>query len=136
MVDEKDMRLLAKNRTTVVHCPGSHDYFSHPPFKYRSMRRHGVSVCLGTDSLASNQSLSLFREMRLFKKNQPQVPAEEILAMVTVKPAQALGSGHQLGRIKPGYLADLIGIPLSSRKKARNTNLFDVGGEPRLRLAR
>jgi cytosine/adenosine deaminase-related metal-dependent hydrolase len=103
---------------------------------------------LGTDSLASNQSLSLFREMRLFKKNQPQVSEEEILSMVTVKPAQALGLGHQLGRIKPGYLADMIGIPLPSRKKARSANLFDqvlrhrgmvsfamVGGEPRFRLA-
>ena len=147
IADQKDMRLLAKNRITVVHCPGSHQYFGHPAFKYPALRRHHIPVCLGTDSLASNQSLSLFQEMRLFRKNQPQVPAEEILSMVTVKPAQALGLGHQLGRIKPGYLADFIGIPL--RKKARNACLFDqvlgyrgtvsfamVGGEPRLRLAR
>ena len=149
MVDQKDLRLLAKNRITVVHCPGSHQYFGHPPFKYQALRRHHIPVCLGTDSLASNQSLSLFREMRLFKKSQPQVPAEEVLSMVTVKPAQALGLGHQLGRIKPGYLADFIGLPLPGRKKTRSTDLFDavldyrgtitfamVGGEPRLRLAR
>src|SRR5579871_6680330 len=147
IVDQRDMKLLAKNRITVVHCPGSHDYFSHPPFKYQSLRRHRIPVCLGTDSLASNRSLSLFREMRLFKKNQPQVPAEEILSMVTVKPAQALGLGHHLGRIKPGYLADLIGVPLAPGKRA--PNLFEqvlryrdtvsfamVHGEPRFRLAR
>jgi cytosine/adenosine deaminase-related metal-dependent hydrolase len=148
-VDQKDMALLAKNRISVVHCPGSHEYFGHPPFPYRSLRRHHVPVCLGTDSLASNKSLSLFREMRLFKKNQPEVPAEEIISMVTVKPARALGLGHQLGRIKPGYLADLIGLPLAPGKRGRNASLFDqvlgyrgtvsfamVGGEPRLRLAR
>ncbi len=149
VVDERDVRLLAKNRITVVHCPGSHRYFGHPRFKYRFLRQHHVPVCLGTDSLASNQSLSLFREMRLFHESQPHVTPEEILSMVTVKPAQALGLGHQLGRIKPGYWADLVGIPLSARKKAKNSDLFGqvlryqgmvsfamVQGEPRFRLAR
>ncbi len=147
VLDQRDIKLLAKNRITVVHCPGSHGYFHHPTFKYHSLRRHRISVCLGTDSLASNRSLSLFREMRLFKKNQPMVSSEEILSMVTVKPAQALGLGHQLGRIKPGYLADLIGLPVPARKRAKNISLFDqvlryrgtvsfamVQGEPRLRL--
>ncbi len=145
-VNEKDLRLLAKNRTAVVHCPGSHAYFSHPPFKYRQMRKHKIAVCLGTDSLASNQSLSLFREMRLFRKNYPEATSAEVLSMVTVKPAQALGLGHQLGQIRPGYLADIIGISLIHRKSAkkdlldqvvghRGTVCFSmVHGKPRLRL--
>jgi imidazolonepropionase-like amidohydrolase len=33
------------------------------------------------------------------------------LRMVTVNPARALGTGHELGRIAPGYLADAIGLP-------------------------
>jgi aminodeoxyfutalosine deaminase len=115
LVNKKDLQLLAKNRTAVVHCPGSHLYFSHPPFRYHQMRQHHIPVCLGTDSLASNQSLSMFREMRLFQKSHSDVTAHEILSMVTVKPAQALGLGSQIGKIKPGYLADLIGIPLSPK---------------------
>ncbi len=114
-VVEKDLRLLAKNRVSVVHCPGSHDFFNHSRFKFEKMRRLGIRVCLGTDSLASNRSLSLFREMRLFQGAHPKVGAEEILSMVTVKPAQALGEGRTLGRIKPGYFADLIGIPAPRR---------------------
>jgi aminodeoxyfutalosine deaminase len=146
MVNEKDIRLLAKNRIAVAHCPGSHEYFHHPAFKYAALRRQRVTVCLGTDSLASNRSLSMFREMRLFRKNQPLVPAEEVLSLGTVKPAQALGLGHQLGRIKPGYLADLIGLPLG-RPKGRGMDAYEqvlryrdevtfamVHGEPRLRL--
>jgi len=130
LVDDRDLRLLAKNRTAVVHCPGSHAYFKHPPFRFDRMRRHRIPVCLGTDSLASNQSLSLFREMKLFQKNHPEVPSHEILAMVTVKPAQALGMGNQLGQIKPGYLADIIGIP-TPRKSVRFKNVFDrVIGHP------
>ena len=147
MVNEKDIRLLAKNRIAVAHCPGSHEYFHHPPFKYAAFRRQHVTVCLGTDSLASNRSLSMFREMRLFRKNQPQVPAEEVLSLATVKPAQALGLGHQLGRIKPGYLADLIGLPFRPPKRSHMEDAYEqvlryrdevtfamVHGEPRLRL--
>jgi aminodeoxyfutalosine deaminase len=144
----KDIKLLAKNRIAVVHCPGSHAYFQHPPFPYRRMRRQGVKVCLGTDSLASNRSLSLFREMRLFKKAHPGSTAHEILSMATLGPARALGLGRELGQIKPGFLADLIGIPLSARKgpgaldpyqqvlSHRGTVTFSmVHGEPKMRLS-
>ncbi len=149
VVNDKDLRLLSKNRIAVVHCPGSHAFFKHPPFKYRKMRQYGIRVCLGTDSLASNQSLSLFREMRLFRNEHPAVPAMEILSMVTHKPAEALGMGHELGRIKPGYLADLIGLPLITRRqKSKTMDIFErvlqyrnkisfamIHGELRFRLA-
>src|SRR6185503_18569808 len=108
-------------RTAVVHCPGSHDYFRHKPFPYRQMKKRHIPVCLGTDSLASNRSLSLFREMRLFQKNNPQVPAQEILSLATVKAAQALGMGDRLGQIKPGFLADIIGIPLPRKLSPQKT---------------
>lgn len=148
LAGERDIQLLAKNRIAVVHCPGSHAYFGHPAFPYKRMRRHGVNVCLGTDSLASNRSLSLFREMKLFQGKHPEVPAQEILSMATVRPAKALGFGRELGQIKPGYLADLIGIPLSSRRdrapldpyrqvlQHRGTVSFSmIHGEPKMRLS-
>jgi cytosine/adenosine deaminase-related metal-dependent hydrolase len=146
-VNDKDLNLLAKNRTAVVHCPGSHAYFGHKLFQYNRMKKMGITVCLGTDSLASNRSLSLFREMRLFQKKYPEVSSQEVLSLATVKPARALGRGGELGRIKPGYLADIIGI---SAPKAKNhkQNLYDyalnfnkpvsfsmIAGEPKLRLA-
>lgn len=147
-VNEKDLRLLAKNRIAVVHCPGSHAFFKHSTFKYQKMRRHRIRVCLGTDSLASNQSLSLFREMRLFHKENPSAPAQEILSLTTSKSAEALGMGHELGLIKPGYLADMIGLPIPLRKDVKKADLFEqvlqyrnrisfamIHGEPRLRLA-
>ncbi len=117
VVDDKDLKLLSKNRVSVVYCPGSHLFFRHPPFRYKQMRRHHIPVCLGTDSLASNQSLSLFREMRLFQEEHPSVSAQEILSMATVKPARALGWGLQLGQIRPGFFADLIGIPVPGKSK-------------------
>ena len=111
LVGDQDIRALAKNRVAVVHCPGSHDFFDHPKFKYQKMKEAGVRVCLGTDSLASNRSLSLFREMRLFQKVYPRVSAREILSLATTQAAEGLGLGRELGRIRPGHWADIIGIP-------------------------
>ncbi len=126
LVDDRDLKLLAKNRIAVVHCPGSHAYFSHPPFRYQKFRQRHIPVCLGTDSLASNQSLSLFREMRLFREKHPRTPVPEILSMVTEQPAKALGMGDQLGKIKPGYFADLIGIPSAKGQGARQDSFGQV----------
>ena len=146
-VNHKDLKLLAKNRIAVVHCPGSHAYFGHKTFPYTQMKKFKIPVCLGTDSLASNQSLSLFREMRLFQKKYPKISSREILSMVTVKPARALGRSGDLGKVKPGYLADIIGIPISKSRNQKN-NLYDyllnykktvsfsmINGEPKLRLS-
>ncbi len=97
----------------IIHCPGSHRYFSHPPFPARRLHELGVNLCLATDSLASTDSLSLFSEMRLMRATQPWLRPEQVLRMVTVNPARALRRKGQLGQIVPGALADLIALPAS-----------------------
>jgi aminodeoxyfutalosine deaminase len=97
----------------VVHSPRSHDYFKHSRFPFEKLRALGFNICLGTDSLASNENLSLFAEMRAFQKEFPGVPPEEILQMVTVNPARALRQENALGRIRRGRRADVISIPCS-----------------------
>jgi cytosine/adenosine deaminase-related metal-dependent hydrolase len=112
---EEDFQLLAElprgAGPHVVHCPGSHRYFSHPPFPVRRMHELGVNLCLGTDSLASTCSLSLFEEMRTVCAAEPWLRPEEVLRMVTTNPARALRRRGQLGKIVPGALADLIALP-------------------------
>src|SRR4029077_4254904 len=89
---ESDFDLLEQSSSKfhVVHCPRSHNYFGHSPFSFERLRSLGFNVCLGTDSLASNETLSLFDEMRAFQKEFPSISAEEIFQMVTVNPARAL----------------------------------------------
>ena len=110
---ESDFELLEKVKTKfhVVHSPRSHDYFGHSPFQSERLRRLGFNICLGTDSLASNESLSLFAEMRAFQRSDPEISPEKIFEMVTVNPASALRQQNTLGRIRPGFRADLIAVP-------------------------
>jgi cytosine/adenosine deaminase-related metal-dependent hydrolase len=119
---ESDFQLLERSNSKfqIVHCPRSHNYFGHSPFAFDRLRSLGFNICLGTDSLASNESLSLFDEMRVFQKNFPQVSPEEIFRMVTVNPARALRQENALGQIRPGFGADLITVPCST-----STDIFE-----------
>ena len=111
-LDESDFALVPPG-LHVVHCPRSSQFFGHRRFEFRRLRERGANICLGTDSLASNTSLSLFAEMQALQKSAPGLGAGEILETVTVNPARALKCETQLGKIAPGALADLIAIPFA-----------------------
>jgi len=110
---ESDFGLLErlKPKFHIVHCPRSHKYFGHSRFAFERLRSLGFNICLGTDSLASNDSLSLFDEMRVFQEEFPSVSAEEIFQMATVNPARTLRQEHALGKIRADAFADLIAVP-------------------------
>jgi cytosine/adenosine deaminase-related metal-dependent hydrolase len=110
---ESDFELLEtfRGKFHVVHSPRSHDYFAHSAFAFKRLRDLGFNICLGTDSLASNENLSLFAEMRAFRRSEPAVSPKEALEMVTVNGGRAFGRPQILGRIRANYFADLIAIP-------------------------
>lgn len=118
LLSPEDLEHLARfpkeSRPTVVHCPGSHRYFDHPPFPYQQLRAREVPVCLGTDSLASTDSLSLFSEMRSAARTLTD-NADELLRMVTRIPGEILSPNSSLGTLHPGAPADLIALPFSAQ---------------------
>jgi cytosine/adenosine deaminase-related metal-dependent hydrolase len=115
---DSDLAMLAKwdTKCHVVHCPRSHAYFRHPTFQFSKFRESGFNICLATDSLASNDDLNLFEEMRKFQSSQSELSPEQILHFVTRNPAQALGAARQVGQLARGFFADLIAIPAGSSK--------------------
>ena len=115
---QSDFEVLERSapKFPIAHCPRSHKYFGHSPFAFERLRSLGFNICLGTDSLASNESLSLFDEMRAFHGEFPSVSLEQILEMVTVYPALALRQENALGRIRSGFEADFIAVPCSGSR--------------------
>jgi cytosine/adenosine deaminase-related metal-dependent hydrolase len=109
-----DFDLLAREKFHIVHCPQSHRYFRRKKFPIDRLRSLGFNICLGTDSLASNSSLSLFDEIRRLQRTARSLSPGDLLEMVTTNPARALGQAESLGRVRAGYRADLISLPLSS----------------------
>ncbi|WP_018289863.1 amidohydrolase family protein [Verrucomicrobium sp. 3C] len=104
---EADWTLLATRAFPVVHCPKSHAFFSYAPFPLERMLSLGIPVCLGTDSLASNDTLDLREEIRQARHRHPGIAPKRWWEMVTATPARALGLRGALGEIRGGAWADL-----------------------------
>ena len=70
---------------------------------------------VGTDGPASNNSLDILADLKMAALLQKgvghaprEMPAADVVAMATVDGASILGLGDELGRLAPGYLADII----------------------------
>jgi cytosine/adenosine deaminase-related metal-dependent hydrolase len=121
-LQEDDISLLHRRRVNVVHCPRSHAYFRHAPFRLKALLEAGVNVCLGTDSLASvcttrkqKVTLNMLDEMRSLAKAHDFVAPSLILRMATVNGALALGMEGRIGELTRGACADLIVLPGAAR---------------------
>jgi cytosine/adenosine deaminase-related metal-dependent hydrolase len=73
-----------KHDTVVVYCPRTHAYFGHEPHPYLDMLVDGVSIALGTDSLASNPDLSILNECRfLWHRDRSRLTGSKLLELGT-----------------------------------------------------
>ncbi|HEY1582455.1 MAG TPA: amidohydrolase family protein, partial [Chthoniobacterales bacterium] len=114
LTEEDFARLAEGPRFHIAHCPRSARYFRHRPFALERLLDLSFNICLGTDSLASNSSLSLFAEMQTLQEAHPWLAPGRILEMATKNSARALHEDETLGRIRTGFSADLIALPIEN----------------------
>lgn len=115
-IDNAEIKLLAKTDTPVAHCPLANAYGGNSTVtRIPLMNNCGVTVGLGTDSVATNDSLDLFQVMKfgslLHKVNSGSssvLTAEKVLEMSTIESAKALQLNEKVGSIEVGKLADLV----------------------------
>lgn len=128
-IDNDELAALAASNHSVAYCPRSHAFFQHDDHPFRRMLDLGINVCLGTDSLASNTTLSILDEMRFLHRRYPDFPVDTLLKMATINGSIALGWDDITGTIQPGKAADLVAIPLTKPHSNRATQqnvLLDV----------
>lgn len=110
--DDAALTRLRELGATLVTCPRSNRWVGagYPPIErfYTS----GVSVAVGTDSLASVDDLNLFSELKTMRWLAPEVPARKFLESATLVGARALGLESSLGSITAGKRAELIAVRL------------------------
>jgi 5-methylthioadenosine/S-adenosylhomocysteine deaminase len=121
-VSQAEIELIAASGSVVVHCPVSNMYLASGAAPVRTMLDRGVTVALGTDGPASHNSQDLLETMKiaalLAKVSTGQATVLlplEVLRMVTGAGAQFLGRAD-LGRIAPGYKADLTLVNLNTAR--------------------
>ena len=100
-VTQEDIDLIMSRFRAPVHwclCPQSNAYISGLQPDVELLRRNGLKICIGTDSLASNTSLTMVGELLSFSR----FPADEVLRWATLNGAEALGLREGAGRLEVG----------------------------------
>ena len=120
-IEEDDMRRMADKGASVAHNPGSNMRLGSGLADIRRMTRTGVNVGIGTDSCTCADSLSMFEAMRTASlvsrvkdyTTEDWLSTDEVLTMATEGSARVLGLQGVIGRIEPGYKADIVFLDLT-----------------------
>ena len=117
-VEDEEISLLAARGAAICLCPGSNRFLGVGVAPVQKMLTHDIPLVLGTDSLASNPRLSLWREMQVLREDHPDLPPEAVFAMATVNGARLLGLEGRLGTIAPGVSSSLPAVRCPAKNRA------------------
>jgi len=113
---------IEESNSTIVFCPRSHKYFRHKDHPFYMLGNRNINIALGTDSLASNDSLSILDEMKYIYTQHKTSKPQDILYMGTIAGATALRLKNKIGKLEEGYDADIAVIDF---KNETVTNIYD-----------
>ena len=105
-LNDSEIEIIAEKKMWLTLCPRSNAILNVGKAPAGKLHRAGVKLSLGTDSLASCDSLSIWDEMAFAHHwFEGEVDAPTLFAMATRGGAQALGLGNEIGSLEPGKLA-------------------------------
>jgi 5-methylthioadenosine/S-adenosylhomocysteine deaminase len=119
-IDDAEIELIARHGGTLAHNPGSNLRLGNGIADMRRAIAAGVTVGVGTDGSSSSDNQNMFEAARLAayasrvfdRPPQEWIGTAEALAMATEGSAAVLGMADLIGRIAPGYKADLVFLDL------------------------
>jgi 5-methylthioadenosine/S-adenosylhomocysteine deaminase len=120
-LDDDDMKRLSDHGSSVSHNPGSNALLGNGIAHARRMLELGVGVAIGTDGASCCDNQNMYESMRMASYvshvREPEwqnwLSPQEIIRAATEGSARALGFDW-LGRIEPGYHADIVFLDLMS----------------------
>jgi cytosine/adenosine deaminase-related metal-dependent hydrolase len=106
--DDIDAAKKVMNNVYWAVCPLSNIFIHNalPPIPL--MRKNGLAITVGTDSLSSNDDLDMVKELVCIKQNFPEVPMNEILVWACLNGARFLSKEDTLGSIAPGKTPGIV----------------------------
>jgi aminodeoxyfutalosine deaminase len=118
-LDEADFQRIADSGSAVAHCPVANARLGHGIAPLPRLLDRGVTVAIGTDSVASNNRLDLLDEARVASllhraalHSHDLLPPDQLLRLCTIEGARALGLSERIGTLEPGKEADLCAVSL------------------------
>ena len=106
--DDIDAAKKVMNNVYWAICPLSNIFIHNalPPIEL--MRKNGLAITLGTDSLSSNDDLSMIKEIACIHENFPEVPMNEIFVWASLNGARFLSKDNVLGSIAVGKKPGIV----------------------------
>jgi len=83
-------------------CPNANQYIEQTMPPIELLRSEKAKLVIGTDSYASNWSLSVLDELKTIQQHHPDIPVSEMLGWATINGAQALQMDKHLGSFEKG----------------------------------
>jgi guanine deaminase len=119
-LDGDDMKRLGDHGASVAHNPGSNLRLGNGLADMRGMLDRRVNVGVGTDGANCSDNLNVYEAMRLAslvsKGQTPDVErwvtTDEVAVAALEGGARALGLAGKIGRLAPGYKADVVFLDL------------------------
>ena len=118
-VDAGDIELISRSGSPVAHCPASNAKLGHGTAPLHELLGAGVTVGLGSDSVASNNSMDILAESRSAILAQRArlarhdvLSARDALYLATLGGAKALALESEIGSLDVGKSADLAAFPI------------------------
>lgn len=116
-----DIQRLAGHGASVAHNPGSNLRLGSGIAAVHEMVQAGVNVGIGTDGANCADNQNMFEAMRLASfvsrvrshDYHAWLRTEQVFSMATEGSAKALGFGDDIGRVAPGYKADIVFLDLN-----------------------
>lgn len=112
---ETDIGLLASSETSVAHNPVANMILASGICPVPRFRREGITVALGTDGAASNDSqdmLGALKTAALLHKvaslDATAIRARDVIQMATIDGARALGLDGKVGSLEAGKRGDVV----------------------------
>ena len=136
----EEIKIFARTGTAASHNPVSNLKLGCGVAKLPEMLEAGVRLTLGTDSVASNNSLDQFEEIKLatilhrgVRHDAAAVKAADVLDIATRRGAEAIGF-PETGALEAGRFADVIAIDLGTTRATPMGSLvshlaFSASGE-------
>jgi 5-methylthioadenosine/S-adenosylhomocysteine deaminase len=117
-LNDHEIDLLKAYDVKVVHNPVSNmKLASGSALPYEKLHQAGITILLGTDGCSSNNNLDMLESMKfacLLQKYQTGdssvLSDTEVMNMATIQGGRAFNM--KMGRIEPGFLADLLLVDL------------------------
>ena len=91
-------------------CPLSNKFIHNTLPPILVMRDSGIPICVGTDSLSSNDNLCMVDELRCLQEAFPEVSLGELLEWACLNGARFLGKDSVLGTLEPGKKSGVVRI--------------------------